>query len=70
MDYSNDVIARYLAYRVVQYLIDNNVGMTYEKAITSTKTTKEAIDYWLVILKEKAGIKITSIDNKIGDVIQ
>lgn len=53
MTYENDVIARYLAMRVLQNRKDPNTGLTYEKAITSAKTTKEAIDWWLVELTEE-----------------
>jgi hypothetical protein len=52
MTYENDYVARYLASRVIQNRIDNTTGITYEKAITSTKTTKEAIDWWLVELNK------------------
>ena len=47
MTYENDLIARYLAVRVIQNHKDSNTGITYEKAITNPRTTKEAIDWWL-----------------------
>lgn len=51
MDYSKDIWAKYLASRVIQNRQDPETGITYEKAITSTKTTKEAIDWWIEELK-------------------
>jgi len=50
MTYENDYIARYLASRVIQNQIDDKTGITYDKAITSTKTSKEAIDWWIAEL--------------------
>ena len=50
MTYENDMIARYLATRVLQNQADPNTGISYERAITSTKTTKEAIDWWIAEL--------------------
>jgi hypothetical protein len=50
MTYENDFIARYLASRVIQIRADDKTGITYEKAITSTKTTKDAIDWWIAEL--------------------
>lgn len=47
MAYENDNIARYLAMRVLQNRNDPNTGMTYERAITSAKTKKEAINWWI-----------------------
>lgn len=47
MDYSNDVWGKYLASRVLDNRKDLNTGITYYKAITSTRTTKEAIDWWI-----------------------
>lgn len=52
MTYENDFIARYLAVRVLQNRTDENTGMTYEKAITNTRTSKEAIDYWILELEK------------------
>jgi hypothetical protein len=59
--YERDFVARYLASRVILYNEDekNGVpvelrrGISYETAIASPKTTKEAIDYWLDILQPK-----------------
>lgn len=50
MTYENDKIARYLAMRVLENRADETKGIPYETAITSTKTTKEAIDWWLAEL--------------------
>lgn len=50
MSYENDLIARYLAVRVLQNQADPNAGLTYEKAITNNRTTKEAIDWWIAEL--------------------
>jgi len=50
MSYENDLIARYLAVRVLQNEANPNTGITYEKAITNTRTTKEAVDWWLAEL--------------------
>lgn len=50
MTYETDFVARYLATRVIQNQIDDKTGITYEKAITSTKTSKEAIDWWIAQL--------------------
>lgn len=47
MSYENDMIARYLAVRVLQNKADENTGVTYEKAITNTRTSNEAIDWWM-----------------------
>lgn len=47
MNYENDLIARYLAVRVLQNEADPTTGLTYEKAITNSRTTKEAVDWWL-----------------------
>ena len=47
MDYSNDVNARYLAMRVIQNQKDPATGLSYGRAITSTRTTQEAIDWWI-----------------------
>lgn len=47
MSYENDLIARYLAVRVLQNEADHNTGLTYEKAITNSRTTKEAVDWWI-----------------------
>lgn len=47
MSYETDLIARYLAVRVLQNEVDPNTGLTYEKAITNNRTTKEAVDWWL-----------------------
>lgn len=46
-DYFNDKVAKYLALRIFEYTYDNMSGIPYEIAITSSKTTKEAIDYWV-----------------------
>lgn len=51
MTYENDMSARYLAIRILQHNKDSNTGVPYEKAITSPKTTKEAIDWWIEELK-------------------
>lgn len=48
MTYENDLIARYLAVRVLQNQINPNTGITYEKSITNQRTTQEAIDWWLI----------------------
>lgn len=50
MTYENDKIAKYFAMRVLENKVDPNTGMAYERAITSTKTTKEAIDWWIAEL--------------------
>lgn len=50
MDYANDSIARYLAMRVLENQADPAKGIQYETAITSTRTTKEAIDWWITEL--------------------
>lgn len=50
MTYEKDVTARYLAMRVLQNRADLDTGIAYEKAITSIKTTKEAIDWWIMEL--------------------
>lgn len=50
MDYNQDKTARYLASRVVTYQQDASRGLPYELAISSMKTTKEAIDYWLNLM--------------------
>lgn len=47
MTYENDLIARYLAVRVLQNQANPDTGLTYEKAVTNIRTTKEAIDWWL-----------------------
>jgi hypothetical protein len=47
MTYENDKFAKYLAMRVKENQKDPDKGISYEKAITSTKTSKEAIDWWL-----------------------
>lgn len=47
MNYENDKIARYLAMRVLDNRTNGNTGIVYETAITSIKTTKEAIDWWI-----------------------
>lgn len=47
MTYETDLIARYLAVRVLQNQAEPNTGLTYEKAITNSRTTKEAIDWWI-----------------------
>lgn len=52
MTYDNDNTARYLAMRVIQNKANPETGIAYEKAITSTKTMKEAIDWWLEELKK------------------
>lgn len=51
MTYENDNTARYLAMRVIQNQDNPETGIAYEKAITSKKTTKEAIDWWIEELK-------------------
>lgn len=56
MTYENDFIARYIATRVIQNRIDENTGIAYEKAITNTRTSKEAIDWWLDGLTETVEI--------------
>lgn len=50
MTYENDLIARYLAVRVLQNRANPDTGLTYEKAITNTRTSPEAIDWWLETL--------------------
>lgn len=50
MTYENDLIARYLAVRVLQNEADPGTGMTYEKAITNNRTSPEAIDWWIETL--------------------
>ena len=50
MTYENDLIARYLAVRILQNRQNPDTGLTYEKAITNTRTTKEAIDWWIKTL--------------------
>lgn len=47
MRYETDLIARYLAVRVLQNRATPDTGLTYEKAITNTRTRQEAIDWWL-----------------------
>ena len=47
MTYENDLIARYLATRVLQNRTNLDTGITYEKAITNSRTSKEAIDWWI-----------------------
>lgn len=47
MTWENDLLARYLASRVIQNRVDEKTGVTYEKAITTTNTSKEAIDWWI-----------------------
>lgn len=53
-DYENDHIARYLAYRVSNYIQDIDTGLPYEIAITSGKTTKDAIDFWLTRILDES----------------
>ena len=53
MTYENDMIARYLAVRVIQNEHNPETGITYEKAITNKRTSKEAIDWWLEELAPK-----------------
>ena len=50
MTFETDLIARYLAVRVLQNRTNPDTGITYEKAITNPRTTQEAIDWWLVKL--------------------
>lgn len=50
MTYENDLIARYLATRVLQNRQNPDTGLTYEKAITNTRTSPEAIDWWIETL--------------------
>lgn len=50
MTYEYDLIARYLAVRVWQNRQNPDTGLTYEKAITSPKTSPEAIDWWIETL--------------------
>lgn len=50
MTYENDLIARYLAVRVMQNRQNPETGLAYEKAITNTRTTREAIDWWMETL--------------------
>lgn len=47
MTYENDLIARYLAVRVLQNRHNPDTGLAYEKAITNPRTSQEAIDWWL-----------------------
>ncbi|MHC1722431.1 MAG: hypothetical protein AB9836_04400 [Aminipila sp.] len=47
MTYENDYVARYLAMRVLQNKNDTTIGVPYEEAIKGTKTTKNAIDWWI-----------------------
>ena len=54
-DYYNDKIAKYFALRIYMYSLDNKMGVPYEIAITSDKTTKEAIDYWVNLYEEQSG---------------
>lgn len=49
-DYLNDPIGRYFASRVLQYKKDIYTGIPYEIAITTTKTSKESIDYWIEVM--------------------
>ena len=49
-DYLNDPYGRYFASRVLQYQKDPYTGMPYEIAITTGKTTRESIDYWLEVM--------------------
>ena len=56
MTYKNDLIARYIAMRVNQNRADESAGIAYEKAITNTRTSKEAIDWWLDGLTETGEI--------------
>lgn len=50
-DFKNDKIAKYLALRIFEYQFNNMNGLPYEIAITSEKTTKDAIDWWVKELK-------------------
>ena len=52
MTYENDKIAKYLAMRILENKIDENKGVPYDKAITSTKTTKDAIDWWIAEIEK------------------
>lgn len=52
MTYENDLIARYLAVRVLQNEAGPTTGLPYEKAITNIRTTKEAVNWWLEQLKK------------------
>lgn len=52
MTYENDKIAKYLAMRVVENQQDPTKGISYETAITSTRTTKDAIDRWITDLTD------------------
>jgi len=47
MTYETDLIARYLAVRVLQNRANPDTGLTYEKAITNPRTSPEAIDWWI-----------------------
>lgn len=47
MTYETDLIARYLAVRVIQNRKNPDTGITHERAITNTRTTPEAIDWWI-----------------------
>ena len=50
MTYETDLIARYLATRIIQNQTDPETGIAYEKAITSPRTTPAAIDWWITEL--------------------
>lgn len=53
MIYEEDKIAKYLAMRVKENQEDPEKGIPYETAITSTRTTKAAIDWWIAKLTEE-----------------
>lgn len=50
MTYETDLIARYLAVRVLQNQQNPETGLTYERAITNTRTSPEVIDWWIKTL--------------------
>lgn len=52
MTYENDKIAKYLAMRILENRVDPEKGIVYETAITSTRTTKAAIDWWIAQLEK------------------
>lgn len=54
MTYENDKIAKYLAMRVLENQKDPTKGVLYETAITSTRTTQAAIDWWIAELTKPA----------------
>ncbi len=53
MTYENDKIAKYLTMRVLENREDPNKGIAYETAVTSTRTTQAAIDWWIAKLEER-----------------